>query len=144
MSWRIREHTADLVIEADGPNAGTCLEAAGLALTSVMTGHDTPHTLAADEEGAFHVDAPDLDALAVAFLSELLWLGESKDLLWTGGGVDVTVTAEGSHRATAKGNMAKFDPHQHGKGVEVKAITYHDLLFASTANGWALRVLLDI
>lgn len=144
MSWRIREHTADLVIEADGDDAGGCLDAAGLALTSVMTGHDAPHELAADEEAVFHVDAPDLDALAVAFLSELLWLGESKDLLWTGGGVELTVTDDGLHRASAKGNMAAFDPHRHGRGVEVKAITYHDLHFGAEKDEWSLRVLLDI
>jgi len=144
MTWRITPHTADLQIEAEGPDAGDCLDAAGLALTSVVTGNDAPHGLGSDEEGRFHIDAPDREALAVAFLSELLWLTESKDLLWTGGGVTVEVLDDGMHRATARGNMVRFDQAVHGHGVEVKAITYHGIRFARDGDHWHLRVLLDI
>lgn len=144
MSWTITPHTADLQIEADGKDAGDCLDAAGLALTSVITGHDAPHDLGADEEVSFHVEAPDDEALCVAFLSELLWITDSKDLLWTGGGVDVTVLDDGMRRATAKGNAVRFDKTLHGKGVEVKAVTYHGIRFAQDGPRWALRVLLDI
>jgi SHS2 domain-containing protein len=144
MTWRIAPHTADLAIEAEGPDGGACLDAAGLALTSIITGSDTPHELGSDEEVRFHLDAPDAQSLAVAFLAELLWISESKDLLWTGGGVEYSILNDGTHRAAAVGNAVKFDPSMHGHGVEVKAITYHEVRFAQAKNYWSLRVLIDI
>jgi SHS2 domain-containing protein len=38
----------------------------------------------------------------------------------------------------------RHDPARHGRGVEVKAVTYHGLRFGRTESGWELWVLLDI
>jgi len=147
VTFRITEHTADLGLEADGASEGEVLAQAALALTSVLTGKPHPHTLARpDRELRFKVEAPDRAALAVAFLSEVLWAFESQDLLWLGGGVDVGPGEDGTLRATASGNACVHEASQHGRGVEVKAVTYHDLSFepAGRGHGWRLRVILDI
>lgn len=142
--YRLADHTADLAIEAEGDDRGEALSEAALALTCILTGRDAPHKLGnPDREAEFVVEAPDLDALAVAFLAELLWLHESEDLLWVGGGVQVEEAGE-LVRARAAGNVLRHAPHQHGRGVEVKAVTYHGLRFVREGSQWRLWVLLDI
>lgn len=147
--FRLVDHTADLAIEAEGATRGEALAEAGVGLSAVLTGRPHPHLLGRSErEVRFVVEAPDQDALAVAFLSELLWLHESEDLLWLGGGVKVERGSGGTVRVTATGNALRHDPARHGRGVEVKAVTYHGLRFApagTNPNGpWTLWVLLDI
>lgn len=144
--YHIFEHTADLGIEATGPDAGATLAEAALALTTVITGREHVHDLGRpDRELRFVVEAPDRDAMAVAFLSELLWHFGSQDLVWLGGGVRMETTPDGLLRATAEGNAVVHDPTRHGQGVEVKAVTYHGLTFGPQSHGaWLLRVILDI
>lgn len=144
MTWRLVDHTADVAIEAEAPDAGGCLDQAALALTSVITGEPDPRALGAETELRFAIEAPDDDSLLVAFLAELLWQCEAEDLLWTGGGVTVTDTPDGLRRADAAGNAVRFDQALHGRGVEVKAVTYHDLHFRRDGPQWSARVLLDI
>ena len=145
MSFRLVDHTADLAIEATAPTRDVCLADAAHGLAAVLTGRDRVEAHGLPErEVRFVLEAPDADALAVAFLSELLWLFESEDLLWTGGGVKVTAGSGGTLRATATGNAVRHDPGRHGRGVEVKAVTYHGLRFGPDGKGWTLWVLLDI
>jgi SHS2 domain-containing protein len=143
MAWRLWDHTADIGIDADGPDAESVLAHAARALTSVVTGRPDGLDLRAGTHHAFRVEAPDLESLAVAFLSELLWLMESKGLLWVSGGVTIG-TDEAGLFAEGAANMVKFDTRLHGRGVEVKAITYHKLFYGRDGNQWRLRVVLDI
>lgn len=145
MTWRLVDHTADVAIECDGPTKEVVLADAGVALTSVATGVEDPHAVPAEDEVALKVEAPDEEALVVAWLSELLWLFESEDLLWLGGGVELGGSPNGGFRLTATGNVARYDPARHGQGTEVKAVTYHDMAFRRRNDGsWHLRVVLDI
>jgi SHS2 domain-containing protein len=146
MGFRLVDHTADLAIEAEAATREAVLEQAALGLTAVLTGRPRAHELARPErEVSFRVDAPDEAALVVAFLSELLWLHESEDLLWLGGGVEITALPDGGLRLGAHGNAAVHDPVRHGQGVEVKAVTYHGLRFGrEPSGGWGVWVLLDI
>lgn len=142
--FRLVDHTADLAIEATGRTRDEALAEAALGLASVLTGRTDPrHSGAPDREIRFVLEAPDADALVVAVLSELLWLHESEDLLWLGGGIQVEEVGD-MVRATATGNGLRHDPAVQGRGVEVKAVTYHDLQFARDGDHWRVWVLLDI
>lgn len=143
MAFRLLEHTADVAIEATGPDAGTALAEAGTALASLVLDQADPCGLVAPEPLDLSVVAPDLPALAVAFLGELLWHLESEDLLWVRGTVEVVREGSG-RRATARGHGLRLGPEAHGQGVEVKAVTYHDLVFEEAPLGWRLHVLLDV
>lgn len=145
MAFRLVDHTADLAIEAEGPTAAAALADAACGLTAVLTGRREVHHLGLpDRELAFAVEAPDRIALLVAFLSELLWHFESQDLLWLGGGVRLGTGREGIARLEARGNAVRHDPARHGRGVEVKAVTYHDARLEEAGGRWRLRALLDI
>jgi SHS2 domain-containing protein len=138
--YRLLDHTADLMIEAEGPTRDAALGEAARALVRVVTGKD-PHARP-DQEVVFQVEAPDAGSLVVAFLSEVLWILESQGVLWLGGGVHIE--EDGILRALARGNGVRYDPMRHGRGVEVKAVTYHALEFGPHGGGWRLRVVLDI
>ena len=142
--FRLVDHTADLAIEATGATRDEALAEAALGLTAVLTGRQGGHDVRPDRDLRFVLEAPDLDALAVAFLAELLWLNESEDLLWLGGGVRIEETPTGLVRAVADGNGVRHDHGKHGRGVEVKAVTYHNLVFRREGKAWRLWVLLDI
>ncbi|MGB0652448.1 MAG: archease [Thermoplasmatota archaeon] len=144
--FRLVPHTADVAIEAQGGSEGEALAAAATGLTALVAGQDDPRDLPATTEMAFDVEAPDLPALAVAFLSELVWLQEADELLWVTGGVQVTATDDGGLRARARANAAPVEGNVDG-GVEVKAVTYHDLAFERRGDGgaaWFLRVVVDL
>lgn len=142
-AWSIKSHTADVVLEARGRTRETALARLGTALSAVVTGADDPRTFVPDEEMAVQIEAPDEEALVVAWLSELLWRLESEDLLWLSGGVELS-GAQDTLRLTALGNAARYDPKRHGQGTEVKAITYHDLRFERDGDHWVVDVLVDI
>jgi SHS2 domain-containing protein len=145
VAFRLVDHTADLGIEAEGASLEEVLEDAARGLTAVLSGHKEVHALGRpDRELSFAVEAPDRVALMVAFLSELLWHFESTDLLWLGGGVRLGTGREGIARLEARGNAVRHDPARHGRGVEVKAVTYHDARLETADGRWRLRVLLDI
>lgn len=141
MAYRLLDHTADVQLEATAPTAGEALAEAGLALIQVLTGR-APHRMASDQEISFRLETPDLGAAAVAFLAELLWILDSKGILWAGGGA--TITPGELTVVEAKGNGVRYDPARHGRGIEVKAVTYHDLVFAPEGRGWRLRITLDV
>ena len=144
MTHRLVEHTADIAIEAEGNDEGEALAEAAIALAEVITGEADIHALqGARTQFNLRVEAPDHCALAVAFLAELVWHLESVGLLWVGGGIVVAPTSDGL-AAIASGNALRYDPVQHGHGVEVKAITYHEIQSKRQNGGWFLRVILDL
>lgn len=145
MPYRITEHTADLGIEADGATPEEAMEWAALGLMEVVTGAKQPNASSRpDGETRFVVEATDLPALLVAFLSELLWLLESEDLLWRSGGVTIGKSQDGILRVEAAGNTCIHDAKRDGRGIEVKAVTYHAIRFAQAGDRWQARVILDI
>ncbi len=142
MSVEIREHTADLAIHARGDSLGEAVSEAARGLSLIATGRDDLH-LQPDQEVRFELEAPDLPALVVAFLSELLWLLESQDTLWLGGGADIEESADG-WRVLARGNGIRYEPDVHGQGTEIKAVTYHDLRMERDGAAWRCQVVVDI
>lgn len=137
--YNIFEHTADMGIESDGDSPGEALAEAARGLTAIVT--NNPNRQDGSVPITFRLEAPDLPALAVTFLAELLWLQESKDLLWTMGGAEVTYEGD-SVVVHANGCGRIF--HGSLPGVEVKAITYHGLEFFRKGAKWRLKILLDI
>lgn len=143
MAWSLWDHTADIGIDADGDGPDEALSFAARALTAIVTGKPDGLGLRGGTHETFRIEAPDHASAAVAFLSELLWLMESKGLLWVSGGVTMKPGGPG-FVLEAAANMVRYDTRLHGHGVEVKAVTYHDLFFGRDGGRWRLRVVLDI
>jgi SHS2 domain-containing protein len=97
-------------------------------------------TVRARGERAVSASAEDAPSLVVAFLSELLVLHETEGFLVR----DARVRTVGSPPTALVASVSgePFDPARHTARTEVKAVTYHDLVF-DPERGRA-RVIVDI
>ena len=135
--WGHFPTTADVGIWASGPTAGALYEALGLGLFSLMT--DLKKVRPRDER-AVSASAEDAASLAVAFLNELLLLVETDGFV----GRQIRARTVGDPPTALVASVAgePFDAQRHESRTEVKAATFHDLVF-DPARGRA-RVIVDI
>ena len=84
--------------------------------------------------------APDRESLLVAWLSEVLWLIEAEDLLFTR--FTIESLSETALAALAHGEPA--DPQRHPYRGVVKAVTYHQLDLRQRAGAWSTNIIFDV
>lgn len=133
-SYELLEHTADVGILARGD---TCEEAFGAAAEGLaeILGVWFPGE---GQEREVRVEAPDVEALLVAWLDELLYLAETADVVFGGFAVDRVGEGEVVARARVGPRVGRELDGQH-----VKAATYHRLRVSSEERCEA-RVYLDV
>ncbi|HVF52548.1 MAG TPA: archease [Actinomycetota bacterium] len=134
--WEALEHTADVGIRAWGPTPASCFRQAAkgtIELTGVWAEGVATTRLALD------VGAPDVAALMVDWLEEILYLIDMNDVF--------VVDVEVEHAVTdsARGALA-VRPRAGAPtdGTHVKAATYHRLVVEERENGWVAEVYLDV
>ena len=134
--YRELEHTADWAVRVWGDSLAALFEHAAEAMFELQ-GAD----LAAEAVQATvtHCQAPDLEALLVSWLSELLYHSETGDVVYTRFAVEITDDAVKGFRLSA---LANGYPGR-GPLSHVKAVTYYDLSVEDTENGWEATVTFD-
>mgnify|MGYP001409022397 FL=1 len=130
------EHTADIGLAVEAPSLEAAFGEAALALVEVITGRALPPV---EQRRTLEVMAESREQLLVQFLSRLLVEFDGDGFL--PGRVQVSLTSAGSLTATLEG--ATWESVRDGYGVEVKAISYHDLQVESGPPA-QLRVILDL
>jgi SHS2 domain-containing protein len=135
--WGSFPTTADVGVWATGSTPEALLEALGLGLFAVIT---DLRTVRAREERAVSTSAEDAPSLVVAFLGELLLLQQTDNFLVRTLRVHAVGNPPTSVLASATGE--RFDAARHTARTEVKAVTFHGLVF-DPVRGRA-RVILDI
>lgn len=135
--YRTLSHTADLGLRLRGATLRDLFANAGKALTAVMTDR---RRLRLRESREIMTEAPDREALLVAWLNRLLYLYDIDGFL----GRDFDVLQLTPERMTAVARGEIFDPERHISHTAVKAATYHRLEIVQTANGWQATVILDL
>jgi SHS2 domain-containing protein len=131
------DHTADIGIRASGATLAELLGQLARGLTALIA---EDSRLQAHETRDIRLTAADPEALALAWLQELLyWFSTDRFLPVEFELAEVTET---SVRGSVRGE--RFDPSRHVQGREVKAITRH-LLSVRHENGtWRGEVIVDI
>ena len=86
------------------------------------------------------VEAPDLEALLVAWLGELLVLFETQNIVL--GKFEIKTLTDRTLKAVAWGEPFQWEKHRFKRAI--KAVTYHQLRIWETPKGWRARVILDI
>jgi len=137
LPFRILEHTADIGFEAFGATRGEVFQNAARALIHLMVDLEAISTR---EEKRLRAEASDLPSLLVNWLSEILYLFDAEGWLFRDFQFDTL--AEHALMAVARGE--KFDRRIHRVKLLVKAVTYHQLEFRETAEGWRAQVYVDI
>ena len=132
--FEILEHTADVGLRA----WGATLEELFAAATEAVAGIAGAWEPGPGEEILVEVEAADLEGLLVDWLSETLYLFDSRGGAL--GGVRVASVSRGS----CWGSVTLRELGDPDNGVQVKAITYHQLEVTEDEQGWTATVCLDI
>lgn len=124
-------------IWSTGPDAGALLEGLGLALFALLS---QPDRVRPREERVVRARGRDPPELVVAFLTELLALEDAEGFLARR--IEARPQGRPVRSVVARLWGEPFDPARHHPRTEVKAVTYHQLLF-DPRRGKA-RVIVDI
>jgi SHS2 domain-containing protein len=135
--YRQLAHTADLGLRIWGRTLEELFENAAEALVATITDR---RRLRARESRKIQVEAPDIEALLIAWLNHLLYLYDVTAFL----GRDFEMVSLSEERLTARARGEAFDPDRHIGKTAVKAATYHQLEISRRDHGWQAKVILDL
>jgi len=135
--WGSFPTTADVGIWASGSTSAALFEALGLGLFALMT---DLRKVRPREERAVSASGGDPTELVVAFLTELLLLEQTDGFLARE--IRARPVGDPPTAIVASVSGERFDPERHTSRTEVKAVTFHDLVF-EPVRGRA-RVIVDI
>jgi SHS2 domain-containing protein len=141
VSFRTADSSGDVVLESDGADASQALLDLARGFSHLATAGSS---LSASQEQAIDLKGRDPASLVVAFINELVFLLETEGFLPMDGTLVLEGPSAAPHlRGRLKGDT--FDASRHRRGLDVKAATYHGLVFEAPTNGSArIRVLLDL
>ena len=127
------DHTADVGLRAYGSTAPEIFESAAEGMFSLVT----RSPVAEKGEIELHLEAHSRERLLVDWLSELLFLFETRGLLFHSFEVKLR-----GNKLDAKASGELYDPERHEKAMDIKAVTFH-MLELNEKKGYA-QVLFDI
>ncbi len=131
------DHTADVGYRLFASSLLELFAVAGRALFDAITELDS---IQPQFERKIEAEAGDVEALLVAWLSELNYLCITELELYREFIIEeISTTAV---RATVRGE--KIDPARHVIQTEIKAVTYHELYVRQTESGWEAQVIFDV
>lgn len=145
-------HTADWAVRVWGESLNALFEHAAEAMFELQGANLVLEPII---EGKVSCHAPDLEALLIAWLSELLYLSETQDVLYTRFSVDIQQTSFSNHASDAGSYPSTPEEPGYilraavqglrGRGhlAHIKAATYYDLRVVQTAHGWEAVVTFD-
>lgn len=133
----ILEHPADLGIEARGRNLAEAFQNAATGLMSVILDLSL---VDAHESRRVSVHASDHEQLLVRWLSEVLYLYDGMGFV----GKDFHIREISGTTLTATISGEPFTLGKHQTHLDVKAVTYHQLVVQAKEEGALVRVYLDI
>jgi len=137
MPYWLREHTADVAVEAEAETLDGAVATVADGLAATMC-DDIPDT--GGERFELRVDAEGREALLFDYLDELIYERDVRSVLPVDN--DATVTQSGDRwvvEASARGV-----PFEAIDAREIKAVTYSDLELAETPDGWRAYVVFDV
>jgi SHS2 domain-containing protein len=138
MGYTLLDHTSEIGFEAAGKTLEAAFSNAGKAVFDIMT--DTGK-LSRDTETTFTVESENLEALLFDFVDELIYLSQADRLLLRDFDTSITETADG-YRLACTGAGQPID--DQSRLQEIKAPTYSDIIVDERAEGWYLRMFVDV
>lgn len=136
MPYQLREHTADVAVEATGPDRDAVFAATADGLAAAMC-EAVPETGARFE---ISVEAESDTALLFDYLDELIYQRDVRSVLPVDNEATVTASADGLRLQ----GSARGVPLDEIDAREVKAVTYSEMVLEETPEGWRSYVVLDV
>jgi SHS2 domain-containing protein len=136
VSFTLREHTADVAVEAAGASPGEAFAATADGMAAAMC-TDVPAT---GDRFDCAVSAESRESLLFDYLDELIYQRDVRGVLPVDNRATVTRSGEewalaGSARGVALDSIA---------AREVKAVTYSEMVVEATDDEWYTYVVLDV
>jgi SHS2 domain-containing protein len=131
------DHTADLGLRVRAADLNTLFAEAGRALFAAIV--EDLDSIRPERELKVELAEDDREYLLYDWLRTLLYHFDAEHLLLSR--FEVQVRPDG---LTGRAWGEPLDRARHELGHEVKAITYHGLHVAQTADGWEAEVIVDI
>ncbi|MBN1640052.1 MAG: archease [Anaerolineae bacterium] len=141
MPYEYLDHTADLAIRATGRTPEEALSEGARAMLAAMADLESIRRLVQIDQ---RCTAPDIPALFVEWLNELLYQRETRDLvLATARVVRLTSHQDGwTLEGVAEGEP--LDRARHELYTEIKGATYAGLQFQCAPDHCVIRCVLDV
>lgn len=131
--------SADAAFEATGRTLEELFSDAAIATFEVMADTNTVKQLLIRE---IDLENKSVDGLLIDWLSELVFLKDTENILFSVFDVNIRKNDDYILKATAKGE--KIDREKHSLRSDVKAVTYHMFEVTKKGDNWTARVVLDI
>ena len=138
--YEILEHTADLKIKVWGKTKKQLFSHALFAMTENTRPEIKEKTKKIKQE--IKIESFDLLTLLVDFLSEVLYLSQTNNTAY----FDIKITKFSDSLSSGKTKIEGILIGQKVErfGVDIKAVTYHDLNIYQKKNNWEAIILFDI
>jgi SHS2 domain-containing protein len=136
MIYEELDHTADVKVRVKAATLEGLFAEAARALMSVMYGDDIRN---GDERKDITIQSPDLEILMQDFLSEILFLSEANNLVFSSFTVHLTDLTLVAHLVGEP-----FDPDRHARGTEVKGVSYSGLSIIKDGAGYIVELIFDV
>ena len=130
---------ADIAFEAYGKDLNELFENAALAIFELSADLDT---VDASKKVEFELENNKLDNLLYDFLSEILFLKDSKYMVFKHGHVIIEEGKKNKLKAVLEGD--KINPEVQSLENDIKAITMHMFELKKEKNNWKATVVVDI
>jgi SHS2 domain-containing protein len=139
MSIEELEHTADLRFRIRAPTLEELFAEAVRALMETLYGGTGGPVIGTR---TLELGAADREALLHDLLSEVLYLAEAENLVFSDADIVIPDALPLSVRTTLR--ATPFDPVRHAGGTEVKGIAYFDLSIVEADGGYRLEIVFDV
>ncbi|MGB9987785.1 archease [Salarchaeum japonicum] len=134
--YELREHTADIAVEATGETLGDAFAAAADGMAAAMC-EDVP---ANGERFELAETATSRDRLLYDYLDTLIYERDVRGVLPVDNTATVTETADGYQLTASARGVPLRDVHAR----DLKAVTYSEMEIAETRDGWRAYVVFDV
>lgn len=131
------DHIADAQVRIFGDTLEELFANAAYALFNTMADIGT---VCVRERRALPITADDLEHLLHAWLSDLLFLFATRQMLLS----EFDVRSVNPQQITATVGGERLDLQRHTFYTEIKAVTYHQLRIEPRKDGWVAEVIFDI
>ena len=134
MSFELRDHTADVAVEATGETLSATFE-------SAAEGFSAAHAESIPDDGerfSIAVEAESTEALLFDYLDELVYQRDVRGVL----PVDHRVSIDTDGRRLEA--SARGVPFAAVDAREIKAVTYSEMALEETPSGWRAYVVFDV
>jgi SHS2 domain-containing protein len=141
MAWEHFEHGADVGVRGRGQSAEQAFEGAACALFALLA--DDLAAVRPDVQASAECQAANLEELLVAYLNELLFLFDSRHVVF--GRFEVAIEQmPGRVRLSGVARGEPFDPERHAFTVLPKGATFTALEVARHDGEWVAQCVVDV